>query len=471
MDLSIIRQYFFEEKYADFELILDDGIDKIVMKVHKLVLACHSPYFDKMFHFNNNCKSSETMKVNSAIIMKHIILSFYEISTENPGYPDWYYLLETHLCKNYLCISCDLLELYSLEVPPEGFDLLVRVLEHHDISANQKLIRLLRKNLPENYDKSTLPPRFLSELSKPIYELAVGTRYGDINIIDINVGDLLGSFDTNDKDMAHNIKNINMIHSIKITSDNKKIISTCDNAIKIWDANTYQLLDTLLEHTKLVYKIAISFDNKYIVSGSYDKTIKIWDLNNGICLRTLLGHVSHVRCVTISEDNKFIASSEENYGIKIWDTSSGLCIKTLDKYSSDHLNFLPNNKLIIHRSSAIIIFDIDKSSLRQIEKNTSNNDVIWSSDVSHNGQFSITGSYGKIVEVIDMDRFSYLHKLDYHSCSVRAIAISADDKLLATASEVEIILWDLYAGTPIKTIKGEYAFCMAFKNNIVSTLK
>ena len=45
-------------------------------------------------------------------------------------------------------------------------------------------------------------------------------------------------------------------------------------------------------HSESVNSVAISSDNKYIVSGSGDKTIKIWNLESGQEIKTLNGHSS-----------------------------------------------------------------------------------------------------------------------------------------------------------------------------------
>ena len=45
--------------------------------------------------------------------------------------------------------------------------------------------------------------------------------------------------------------------------------------------NNGYLINTLTGHSDSVRTIAISADNKYIISGSDDKTVKIWDFKNG----------------------------------------------------------------------------------------------------------------------------------------------------------------------------------------------
>jgi WD40 repeat protein len=58
---------------------------------------------------------------------------------------------------------------------------------------------------------------------------------------------------------------------IAFSSDNLKIVSGCDiYCIKIRNADTGQLLNTLVDHTKWISGVAFSSDNLKIVSGSYD---------------------------------------------------------------------------------------------------------------------------------------------------------------------------------------------------------
>jgi WD40 repeat protein len=69
--------------------------------------------------------------------------------------------------------------------------------------------------------------------------------------------------------------------------------------------------------------IAISEDNKFIVSGSVDKTIKVWERESGSLLQELKGHQRDVNCVAISYDNKFIVSGSKDWSIRVWERESG----------------------------------------------------------------------------------------------------------------------------------------------------
>jgi WD40 repeat protein len=61
-------------------------------------------------------------------------------------------------------------------------------------------------------------------------------------------------------------------------------------------------------HTKSANAVAFSPDNRWLASGGKDDVIKIWDLATGNVLRTLYGHTSNVNALAVSPDGKLLAS-------------------------------------------------------------------------------------------------------------------------------------------------------------------
>lgn len=54
-----------------------------------------------------------------------------------------------------------------------------------------------------------------------------------------------------------------------------------DKLIKIWDATTGDIIQTLSGHSEGISDIAWSAHNDYIASASDDKTVRIWSLDVG----------------------------------------------------------------------------------------------------------------------------------------------------------------------------------------------
>ena len=49
-------------------------------------------------------------------------------------------------------------------------------------------------------------------------------------------------------------------------------------------------------HTKYVSSVAITSDNKYIISGGYDNTVRIWNLQDKTQEAVLQGHTFRLKC-------------------------------------------------------------------------------------------------------------------------------------------------------------------------------
>jgi WD40 repeat protein len=128
-----------------------------------------------------------------------------------------------------------------------------------------------------------------------------------------------------------------------ISPDGRYIISgSFDKSIKIWNLDTGKLERTLVGHSGGIYSLAISSSGQYIVSGSgnqtthmfggsgdYDNTIKIWNLETGKLERTLVGHSDVVWSVAISPNEKYIVSGSADKSIKIWNLETGKLERTL----------------------------------------------------------------------------------------------------------------------------------------------
>jgi WD40 repeat protein len=74
-------------------------------------------------------------------------------------------------------------------------------------------------------------------------------------------------------------------------------------------------------HDGSVYAVAISPDNRWVVTGSADGTARLWDLSakdpaaNPVVLR---GHDGSVYAVAISPDNHWVVTGSEDKTARLW---------------------------------------------------------------------------------------------------------------------------------------------------------
>ena len=83
------------------------------------------------------------------------------------------------------------------------------------------------------------------------------------------------------------------VHSITLTSDNKYLVSGSgslnltlstgtDNTVRIWSLKQKKEIAALEGHYDVVSSVAVTSDNKYIVSGSFDTILRRWTLQDKI---------------------------------------------------------------------------------------------------------------------------------------------------------------------------------------------
>ncbi|KAG8531413.1 uncharacterized protein KY384_003042 [Bacidia gigantensis] len=156
--------------------------------------------------------------------------------------------------------------------------------------------------------------------------------------------------------------------------------------------------------------MTLQFDDRILVTGSYDTTIKVWDIRIGEELRTLRGHTSAVRCLQF-DDTKLISGGLDNK-IKIWNWRTGECLSTL-----------------LGHSGGIISLHFDSSIL-------------------------VTGSADNTIRIWNFDDKS-ASVLRGHADWVNSVKIDSPSRTVFSASDDSTVkLWDLDSKLCIKTFEG-----------------
>jgi WD40 repeat protein len=201
------------------------------------------------------------------------------------------------------------------------------------------------------------------------------------------------------------------VRSVAFSPDGKRLASTCDKLIKVWDLAKKKEVWILNLHSELAFwrvptrlsfspdgkslafgdgsKLAFVYDAakpinrarcqghtdnvlctafspdmKYLVSGSQDKTIKIWEPATGLELRTLRGHKDWVYCVAFAPDKRTLASAGRNGEVLLWDTGTGNTLATLkaDTKEAACVCFSPDGKTLATSGAAgkVKLWDVSR---------------------------------------------------------------------------------------------------------------
>ena len=120
-----------------------------------------------------------------------------------------------------------------------------------------------------------------------------------------------------------------LITTVAISPDNRWLVTgSSDNTARLWDLSAKDPATNpvvLRGHEGPVRAVAISPDNRWLVTGSNDNTARLWDLSakdpaaNPVVLR---GHEGPVWTVAISPDNRWLVTGSEDNTARLWDLSA-----------------------------------------------------------------------------------------------------------------------------------------------------
>ncbi len=142
-------------------------------------------------------------------------------------------------------------------------------------------------------------------------------------------------YDNNTFNIIQNISEAHngSITNISIKDENNFVTCSFDKTIKTWiKKNNIFTINKIINnaHTNQINKV-IYYLNKYLISCSCDKTMKIWEeINNKYQLVTTLRHYHWVYSVLIFKERKLILSSGWNE-TKIWDMNTFKLIKNINE--------------------------------------------------------------------------------------------------------------------------------------------
>lgn len=81
-----------------------------------------------------------------------------------------------------------------------------------------------------------------------------------------------------------------LLHA-RISPDCRHLVTTSsDKTARLWDTTTWQLTQTLSQHTKWVWDAVFSADSSYLVTASSDRTARLWNLRVGTPVRQYVDH-------------------------------------------------------------------------------------------------------------------------------------------------------------------------------------
>jgi len=214
-----------------------------------------------------------------------------------------------------------------------------------------------------------------------------------------------------------------------ITPDNKYVLLTCSDSIKMFDRANGTLIREFYGQGS-PEKISVSTDNRYVYGIEYG-TAEAWDLKSGkLVIKAGDYSDNKVLAAAISPDGKQILTGGEKRVAEAWDFGSGKKVMTLKGY------------------------------LNQVdERILTNSYMYWAALVneaklSPDGRFIAVGRTGNNAKLIDFKTGKVFKTLRGHNGMVISLNFSKDGKYLATGGlDGKAIVWNVETGDTVRTIR------------------
>lgn len=320
--------------------------------------------------------------------------------------------------------------------------------------------------------------------------------------------------------------------------ESEAVLDHCDPARRGWEWHYLKGIHhsdrlTLKGHAPYVCGLAYSPDRRYLASAGggipyyvqespraiRPGEVKLWDADSGELVRTLTGHGNVVAAVAFHPDSRHLAAIDLDGKIVVWETATGNPVQTLQvgqrsnaRVPSAGLAFSPDG----HRLAAFLVEDFTRSTVRVWDVTPSTADakpafkpgasIAWNESPFGNLSFTPDSRYilgglhsqclweaangrevrrwpargtpylspdgkqlanlsDRDVELRDPESGQLLNVLSGHQATVNAVAFSRDGLFLATGgADKSIHVWDLTTLRRVRTFRGHHGrvSCLAF---------
>lgn len=232
--------------------------------------------------------------------------------------------------------------------------------------------------------------------------------------------------------------------------------------LPVWLAGQTAQLLVPIGHTEKIASVAISADNRYILTGSYDSNAKLWEVDSGKEVKTFTSPTGSISSVAFSPDGRSVLLGSLGWVANLFDLQTG---EESQRYDVDQetevlaLAYSPQGRFLALGcdNKVIHLWNLKTKKKLVLAGHTG---AVTSVAFSADERYLLTGSADQTAIVWDLQKTTsqQIQTLRAHTASVNAVAIAPDGRTLLTGCEDgQAMLWTLGRDTPLGNLgEGHY---------------
>ncbi len=218
-----------------------------------------------------------------------------------------------------------------------------------------------------------------------------------------------------------------------------------DAKVRIWNADTGNLVHTLRGPEELVSALSFSADSRRHVGGGGDRSIRIWETANWNPTQLLPDVDSWVYALALSPDGKRLAAGGSDKRLKIWNLESRRLERAYEEEPAmiKSVAFSPDGTAVAYDSGAVVrIRDLKTGLVKRALGG--HRGMVRAVAFSPDGATLVTGAADGMVRLWDPGSGASRMVLRGHSAPVSCVAFSPDGRLIASGGEETLArIWEI----------------------------
>ncbi len=256
------------------------------------------------------------------------------------------------------------------------------------------------------------------------------------------------------------------VTSLAMSPDNRTLVSgSRDLTLKVWNFQTGELLATFSDHYEPIVSVDISKDGQTLVSISASGKILVWDLPSRRLTRSLVSQSlwatdGAVKATAINPQGDLVASSVAGGALLLQNLQTNKQIRIPSKSIASEQAIVmtpaPHKLLSSSSTGQINLWDAETGNLLQSFPASAHQpslEFTRSLALSPDGQLLASGSWSGSIALWNPHGGEAIGTLPGHQQAISALQISPDNQLLMSASvDSEMKMWHLPTGELLQTI-------------------